>query len=144
MNVALLPHLFALVLAAIHPIAPKLRFLDVVPRSRWLSFAGGVSIAYVFVHVLPDLHETQRTLEESGVVAMLGFVETHAYLVALLGLCFFYGLEQLALRSRARNRAETGADETEPQVFWIHVGSFGVYNALIGYLLLHREVRGSV
>ena len=24
-------------------------------------------------------------------------------------------------------------------MFWVHLGSFGIYNALIGYLLLHRE-----
>ncbi len=46
----------ALSLAAIHVFAGKLRFLDVTPRSRWLSAASGISVAYVFVHVLPELN----------------------------------------------------------------------------------------
>lgn len=29
---------------------------------------------------------------------------------------------------------------TSPRVFWIHMASFAVYNLLVGYLLLHREV----
>jgi hypothetical protein len=55
----------ALSLAFVHLFAGKLRFLDGLPRSRWLSLAGGVSVAYVFVHVLPDLSEGQETVEES-------------------------------------------------------------------------------
>jgi hypothetical protein len=31
---------------------------------------------------------------------------------------------------------------TTAGVFWIRMGSFGVYNILVGYLLLHRERRG--
>ena len=36
-----------------------------------------------------------------------------------------------------------GRDKNDPGgVFWLHVGSFAVYNVLIGYLLLHREEPG--
>ncbi len=51
------------------------------------SGAGGVSVAYVFVHVLPELQARQG-------------------------------------------------------VFYLHVGSFAAYNALVGYLLVHREEGG--
>ena len=27
-------------------------------------------------------------------------------------------------------------------MFWLHIGSFAIYNALIGYLLVHREEAG--
>ena len=27
-------------------------------------------------------------------------------------------------------------------MFWLHIGSFAIYNALIGYLLVHREQPG--
>ncbi len=47
----------ALGLAAVHLFAQRMRFIALVPRSRWLSAAGGVSVAYVFVHVLPELAE---------------------------------------------------------------------------------------
>ena len=48
------------VLAVVHLFAAHLRFLRGVPRSRWLSIAGGVSVAYVFVHLLPELAESRR------------------------------------------------------------------------------------
>ena len=44
-------------LAVVHLFSSKLRFLDVTPRSIWLSIAGGISVAYVFVHLLPELAE---------------------------------------------------------------------------------------
>lgn len=53
------PLIASLLLAAAHLFAPRLRSLTLVPRSRWLSAAGGVSVAYVFVHLLPELAEGQ-------------------------------------------------------------------------------------
>lgn len=44
--------------------------------------------------------------------------------------------------SRAEERGKQGEDRPESGVFWLHIGSFAVYNALIGYLLLHREQSG--
>ena len=121
-----------LVLVTVHLFAGKLRFLDGTPRSRWLSFAGGVSVAYVFVHVLPELSEGQHHFE-----GITGFLEHHIYLIALAGLVLFYGLERAALTSRQED--EGGEDTTGPEVFWLHVVSFSIYNAVIGYLLIHRE-----
>lgn len=133
--------MLSLLLAAIHVVAGRLRFLSVTPRSRWLSASSGVSVAYVFVHVLPDLAQSQRTLQETAAV-LVRYAEHHVYLLALLGMMVFYGLERLAKVSRARSARAGGEDATGPGVFWIHVGSFGVYNALIGYLMLHREKPG--
>ena len=133
--------LAAIGLALVHLCAGKLRFLDGIPRSRWLSLAGGVSVAYVFVHLLPELARHQETLRAT-VAEPLGFLEHHIYLVALVGLATFYGLERIAVSSRQRQRAEGDKDSTSPRVFWLHITSFSVYNALIGYLLLHREEPG--
>ena len=124
--------------ALVHLFAGKLRFLDGIPRSRWLSAAGGASVAYVFLHLLPELGEGHEVLGE-----VLGFVEQRAYAVALLGLAVFYGLERAALSSRRDDPDDPddgdAFESTEPGVFWLHVGSFGVYNLIVGYLLLHRE-----
>lgn len=61
------------------------------------------------------------------------------FLAALVGLAVFYGLERLAAISRAGERSRTGEDRTAPGVFALHIGSFAVYNLLVGYLLLHGE-----
>lgn len=72
------------------------------------------------------------------------------FLIALAGLLAFYGLDRLAKLSRSRRegapvrggRGAEGAAEaaTSPRVFWVHMASFGIYNLIVGYLLLHREV----
>ena len=54
----------AIALACVHVLGGKLRCLAGVPRSRLLSAFGGVSVAYVFVHVLPELAEGQDAIEE--------------------------------------------------------------------------------
>ena len=124
--------------AAVHLLAGKLRFLEGIPRSRWLSLAGGVSVAYVFVHLLPELSAEQEAFEEASGQSLIAYLEHHAYLIALAGLIIFYGLERAARLSRKQGK---GGPEgvADPRVFWLHMASFSLYNALIGYLLVHRE-----
>lgn len=135
----------ALMLAAGHLFAPRLRFLTLVPRSRWLSVAGGVSVAYVFVHLLPELAEGQAAVDGEGGAErskpLLGFLEHHVYLVGLIGLAVFYGVEKHSLCSRQRNKQRTGEDRTTQDAFWLSIASFAVYNAVIGYLLLRSDLR---
>ena len=133
--------LLAAGLAVVHLFSGKLNFLDVMPRSRWISAASGISVAYVFVHLLPDLAEEQETIREA-VGTGFSFLEYHVYLVALAGLATFYGLDRAAKSSRRRRQNAGKEDLTEAGVFWLHVASFSVYNALIGYLLLHRKTPG--
>lgn len=138
--ILLLAGIVAVLLAMIHILASRFKFLKVTPRSRWLSFGGGVSVAYVFIHVLPDLSEAQSSFTES--VTMLSALEHHVYVVALFGMMAFYGLERAAKLSRQQSVKEGESDSTQPGVFWLHMVSFALYNTLIGYLLMHREEPG--
>lgn len=145
-SLASLAALGAAILAVVHIITPSLRFLEGTPRSAWLSVAGGVSVAYVFVHLLPELARGQEAV--GRIAGGAAFAERHVYLIALTGLATFYGLDRLAKSSRSKQRGAPvrpgrGSEAeatTTPAVFWIHMGSFAIYNALIGYLLLHREL----
>jgi hypothetical protein len=129
--------LLAAGLALVHIVAGALRFLDVVPRSRWLSLAGGISVAYVFTHLLPQVAGGQEALHEAGLSEVV-VGEGHVWLLALLGLVVFYGLERAAAASRDEGD-EAAADRTEPGVFWLHMVSYGLYNVLVGYLLGEGE-----
>ena len=124
-------------LAAVHLLSRRLTFLDRLPRSRWLSVAGGVAVAYAVVHLLPELAEIHDALAAEAGAAGAWAAEHGGYLVALAGLVCFYGLERLAARTGRR----TGEDETHPPpaVFWLHVGSYALYNLLFGALLTERE-----
>ncbi len=128
-------------LAIVHLFSGKLRFLEGTPRSIWLSMAGGVSVAYVFVHLLPELAEGQEAIAEA-IGEGLAFIERHVYLLALLGLIVFYGLERAAKLSRGRQQEASAGERASGDVFWLHVLSFAIYNAIIGYLLLHRVATG--
>ena len=123
-------------LALVHLVAGKLRFLAVVPRSRWLSFAGGISVAYVFAHLLPQVAGGQEALQGTALAEVV-IGEGHVWLLALVGLVAFYGLERAAQRSR--EEGDEPGDQTEPGVFWLHMASYGLYNVLVGYLLGEGE-----
>jgi zinc transporter ZupT len=100
-------------------------------------------VSYVFVHLLPELAEGQETVAEALDEGRgPAFLQSHIYLVALLGLVVFYGLERLATSSRRRKRQASKEDSTSEGVFWLHISSFAVYNYLIGYLFLHRLATG--
>lgn len=127
---------FAILFALVHLGIGVLRFLDKTPRSRWLSAAGGIAVAYVFLHVLPELATHGNTFAEAlnttGATA-----EDIVYGLALAGLVAFYGLERVVKTSRKNSDQSDGA--AGAGAFWLHIGSFSAYNFLIGYLLLHRE-----
>ena len=136
------PVLGAAILALVHVFAGGLRFLDGIPRSRWLSLAGGVSVAYIFVHVLPELNAYQTRLAEGERAGMLA--EYAVYLLALVGLVVFYGLERLAKTTFSHKPSATDAEPLSESggarfAFWVHLGSFAAYNAIVGYLLTQRE-----
>ncbi|MFD1563198.1 hypothetical protein ACFR99_06530 [Haloarchaeobius amylolyticus] len=122
-------------LALVHFFAGRLGVGGRIPRSRWLSIAGGVSVAYVFVHLLPDVGDAASTLAAYG--EPTAFAEHHGYLIALLGFVTFYGLEQLVGQS---NQDPDRPGSAGTGVFWIHVSSFAAYNAIVGYLLWDREL----
>jgi zinc transporter ZupT len=134
----------AVFLGIVHLFAYRLKFLDVFPRSKWLSFAGGVSIAYIFVHLLPELEEKQHALMEFK--ESIGQLTRYPlYLVSLLSLCIYYGIERHAKLSGvsekkpANDSAKTPEHAENTTVFYLHILMFGIYNALVGYTLRQEE-----
>jgi hypothetical protein len=136
---ALFSGIAALILAVIHIFGGMLRFLDVLPRSRWLSFAGGVSVAYVFIHILPELAEYRETITEHF-PDMPWLSVNPVFLIALGGLVFFYGLENYVQKSHRKPEKLGGLPhEKHSASFAVRIGSFAIYNAIVGYLLTKVE-----
>ncbi|MFC7044371.1 hypothetical protein ACFQH6_02160 [Halobacteriaceae archaeon GCM10025711] len=117
-------------LAVVHLFAGRLS-ADFEERSRGLSAAGGASVAYVFVLLLPEVSEAVLVFEQAGFR-----VEQAVYLVALLGFVSYFALEVYATRDRDEPVASSDL------VFRVHVAGFAVYTFVIGYLLLHQERPG--
>lgn len=118
-------------LALVHLFADRLRFSP-LRRRRWLSAAGGASVAYVFLLLLPEVSEAAVVAGSLRGEAFLA--EQLLYVAALSGFLAFYGVEVVV----AQHRTESPADA--PSVFWFHVLVFTLYSAIIGFLLFHQEV----
>lgn len=135
-----------LVLAGLHLAAPRIRRLPLVPEAATGSFAGGLAVAYVFLHLLPDLAEGKETLGAAlhQVLEVTPLLDLTIFLVALAGFVAFFGLERLADRSGATRGAGGGAEPTRVQtrVYRLHLGSFLIYNALITYTMPLRVRTG--
>ena len=109
----------------IHPLRLFMR-----DRRSAISFGAGISIAYVFVHLLPELHLARRELVEA-VAAPLPFEGAAIYFLALVGFLLFYGLDHL--RERLSDPAE---EEGHAGLsFKLHIGGFAAYVGLMAYLL---------
>ena len=130
--------LLVIALALVHLFAGRLRLVGNLSRSTWLSAAGGVAVAYVFLHLMPDLAARQQRLGPGAGLGAEG-AERLVFLFALAGLIVFYGLERLALVSTGRAGPAPGVAAGNGLVFCVHVGAFSLYNILIGYLLVRGE-----
>jgi hypothetical protein len=135
------------VLAVLHLAAPRIR--ELLPERSTASFAGGLAVAYVFLHLLPEIAAGNEAVGEalSDVLRPTPLTDLGIFLVTLVGFAAFYGLERLAQRAREPagvHREGTTRTRTEPSagVFWLHLGSFMVYNALITYTMALRVRTG--
>src|SRR5690625_4309016 len=127
--------LFAIIgFIIIHLISKYLSFHSFSLR-RFLSFSGGVAVAYVFIHLWPTLSHAQHEAthafhwEENSILA-----QYFIYIVALFGLVTFYALNRLIYQAWAKSYIKNPDDE-ESMVFWLHISFFTVYNAMIGYIV---------
>jgi hypothetical protein len=143
----------ALLFAAVFLVGGRVHPLRaVLDRRSIISFSAGISAAYVFVHLLPELNGVSRVVAREAPID-LPYEGTVIYFVAMVGFLAFYGLEHLRARLRVSS-AHTGdaAREAEEEHrrarpdFLVHIGGFAVYVWMASYLLLHslEESAGQV
>jgi hypothetical protein len=101
-----------------------------------LSLFGGFATAYVFVHLLPAVVEAQERLDGS-VTDGGGDPRETAFLLALVGLTTFYGIE-LAARSSSRRVHGIPGQGTERGTYVASMMAFVAYNALVGYVVAQQ------
>jgi len=128
--------LAALAFAAVFLCGRRLQ----VHRKGWrragVSFGAGAAVAYVFVHLLPDLDKAGRVFVNASASQALWFAESRVYLAALAGFVLFYGLEHLVGWSHAAAQAEESGDAKVSPVFRIHIGGFAIYAAMVSYMMV--------
>lgn len=114
-------------LALVHVLGRAVDLERFPHRRRWLSVAAGVSVAYVFVDLLPLMNEKQAAFLGEVAGRGLPFPEFRVNLAALVGFTAFYGLEHFAGQGTEPSGASRRA---------LHVTGFAIYNLMMGYLLI--------
>lgn len=99
----------------------------------FVSFAGGVAIAYVFLHMLPNLVEYNKPIGRLLISYqwLTPFTELMIYIVALGGFLIYYGFDVLAARYQR-------SDDNSGLVYQLHLSMFCLYNFLITYTMSLR------
>jgi hypothetical protein len=105
------------------------------PR-RVLSLAGGAAVAYVFVHLLPELARASETFVGLTTAQTLPWPEYRVYAAALTGFVLFYGLEHMVHWSRHAGPRERSGEDARDPILVLHIGGFALYAGLISYLMV--------
>jgi hypothetical protein len=108
----------------VHPLRALIR-----DRRSIISFGAGMSAAYAFVRVMPELDDSRRALVAS-VSVPLRYEGLAIYLLALVGFLVFYSLDHFRERL-----PRAGASARAGLAFNLHVGGFAAYVWLMAYLL---------
>jgi len=119
----------ALVLASVYLFGHKLRATS--HHRRWVSVAAGVSVAWVFIDLLPEISENQANFSTGPHRAMALFPEQAVYLAAMFGFMVFYAFEYI-VNASDENR------EPSTVYFACRIIAFATYSGLIAYLLIHN------
>jgi len=117
----------ALVLAAAHFFAYRVSRLSTKTQDVLASVGGGGAIAYIFVHLMPELAVGGRELSELDIAQYTPTPITEAglFLTAMVGLVAFFVLDV---------RTEEGLASTR-RSYRIHMLSFASISAIYAYTL---------
>lgn len=99
-----------------------------VEQARWASFGGGAGLAYVFIHLLPELASGGRTITEAvntEAYVPTAMTESLLFLTTLIGVLVPYTLSVIAKQAPA-SRTWTGV---------ARLLTFGLINYLYAYSL---------
>ncbi|MDH3727165.1 MAG: hypothetical protein OER77_06515 [Myxococcales bacterium] len=102
----------ALIIGAAHVISPRVSGLRKHPE-RQAAFGGGLSVAYVFLHLIPSLDASDEV------------VGPRIYFIALLGFVVFYGLDVFFQPPK----------HTHPTKYHAYLWMFFLYDVLLVFTL---------
>ena len=94
-------------IASAHWLAGKVAKQPDREQLRWASFGGGAGIAYVFVHLLPELASHGQALSKAPgmeTFAPTPITEALLFLIALAGIMVTYSIDVLASHERQAGR----------------------------------------
>jgi hypothetical protein len=134
--------LAVVILASVFLFGKWLRFKSESRSRHWITASAGASVAYVWLHVIPELCEAQSTFTSMTRDMRLPLPEFRIYLSALFGFVLFYGLEYMSW-----SRVEPVGKGSEPTgrqdlIYKLRLGGFVAYGGLVSYLMVRDSERG--
>jgi hypothetical protein len=134
--------LAVVVLASVFVIGHWVRISDESRSRRWITASAGASVAYIWLHTLPELSEAQQTFTRITQGARLPMPEFRIYMSGLLGFVIFFGLEHMSWRAKPKGRsADGGRDDF---VYRLNLAGFLAYGALVSYLMVRDAEYGAL
>ncbi|MBL7210822.1 MAG: hypothetical protein ISS61_00430 [Desulfobacteraceae bacterium] len=126
------------ILMVCHYLSPLIVKIPGLDKRKITSFAGGVAVSYVFLHMLPELVEGNEAIGEilKNDVPLSPILDLGIFIVALFGFNLYYGLEQLARKASAE---PSGSSR---KVYRLHLVMYCFYNFLITYTMPLRVQTG--
>lgn len=121
-----------LLLALVHLSVKRFTSLMSQPRKPLLSFAGGTSVGYITVHLLPEFQKVQDDFNRALLIPEQ-FRDFSLFIIATIGFLAFYSLNHFV---KAEEKNASGKKETSRLIFQLHIGAFALYNSFIGYYLI--------
>ena len=120
-----------------HSLNPWFRFHILSKDKAFISFAGGVSVAYVFLDMLPNLVEYNKPIGKFLINNqwLTPFTELLIYIVSLIGFLIYYAIDVFAERYEIKT-------EDNRIVYGLHLIMFCFYNLLITYTMSLRALSG--
>ncbi len=117
--------------AAIFLFGYKFHLFATKQHKKLLSFSAGVAVAYVFIHLLPELQKASEIFTREVAQKSVFFSVYNVYLSAMIGFMLFYGLEHMV-----RWTCLYGEKRADKIIVVFHVASFAIYSWLVSYLLV--------
>jgi hypothetical protein len=116
--------------------------LDHRRSHRFVSFSAGMAVAYVFIHLLPELASASDEFVEVSAGRQLPFPQYRVYAAALLGFVLFYALAHMVSWSRVTGAQQDNAAALERISFRVLTSSYALYVFIVSYLVAHEMQAG--
>ncbi len=124
--------LVILFFALIHLYAEHINKFGFGFCSKLLSTGSGISIAYVFMDILPKLSSSDVLIKQV-LWSFFPYLEKHVYIMALLGFLLFFVVDRL------QQSLVTKRSEHQSPYFILSLGSYSLFNFLVGYAVVDKD-----
>ncbi len=117
--------IYGLIISILHYLSDFISLKFIKYKEKILSFGAGISITYLFLELLPQMHEATKSLRGIG------------YISILVGFALFHLIEKYVYQHSKR-------EERIEKLRHIHSAGFFIYYFIIGVVLYYFIERSPV